>query len=109
MVGKVTERQIESSILEYLNYRKDCFAFKFKDQSLFANGSYRKGKYEINGISDIGCLLDDGRILWLEVKKPKAYQSKYQKMFQENLEKLGHLYFVVRSVKEVASILDKYS
>jgi len=106
LIGSLTEKMIENAILTYLNMRKDCFAFKFKDQSLFANGKYRKGKWEVNGVADIGCLLDNGRILWLEVKKPKAYQSKSQKEFQKRLEALGHVYYIVRSVDEVAKIMD---
>lgn len=105
----ITEKQIEDSILQYLGIRKDCYAFKFKDQALFSNGRYRKSKWQINGIADIGCLLSGGRMLWLEVKKPKSYQTKTQKEFEANINKFNGLYYVVRSVEETRAILNKYT
>jgi hypothetical protein len=51
----------------------------------------------------------DGITYWLEVKLPKTKQNANQIEFQRKIEKLGHKYFVVRSVDEVVALLTNKS
>lgn len=101
----MNEKQLENKILNYLATRKNCFAFKFKDQAKFINGRYRKSSWEINGISDLCCLLSNGVTLWLEVKTEKGRQSKHQIAFENIVKEFGGKYFVVRNVEDVEEII----
>ncbi len=84
--------------------RRDCFAFKVKDQALQVNGRYRKNPYAINGVADI-CVFLDSSTMWLEVKTEKGRQSESQKEFQARVERWRGLYHVVRSIDDVREIL----
>lgn len=105
----MTEKQIENQILSYLATRKECFAFKFKDQAKFIGGRYRKSNWEINGVADLCCLMDNGLTLWLEVKTDKGKQSKNQKNFEKIIKKHKGYYHVVRSVEETRKIIETYA
>ena len=66
---------------------------------------YRMGR---PGSSDFIVAVRGGVTLWLEVKTAKTKQNENQLAFQTNIEKLGHIYKVVRSVDEVVSIIKQY-
>ena len=57
------------------------------------------------GCADLLVLLYK-RPVYIEVKAPDEGQSHLQKVFESNVEELGYEYYVVRSVKEVANILN---
>lgn len=65
-------------------------------------------KYCPKGVPDISGVLSDGRACWFEVKKPRTYQSKDQKFFQENVEKYDAIYKVVRSIEDVETFFKEY-
>jgi len=67
---------------------------------------YRMGKI---GSSDFIVAIGKGVTLWLEVKKPTTKQNDNQILFQEKIEKLGHKYYVVRSVDDVVAIINKHN
>ena len=102
---KISEKQLENSILQYLAMRNDCFAFKFKDQSKRINNSYRRNPWEVNGVSDICVLLADGRTLWVEIKTDAGRQSKSQIFFEKKVKEFGGEYFIARSIEDVKAIL----
>jgi len=77
----------------------------------------KKNRYHINGVSDILGVLPNGRFLAIEVKKPdehkdgklvRAYASTDQKIFIENVNNLGGLAFIARSIDDVLIELEKY-
>ena len=68
-------------------------------------GFYRMGK---KGSSDFIVATKDAKTLWIEVKNEKGKQNENQIEFQSKIEKLGHIYFIVRSVEDVQEILKKY-
>jgi hypothetical protein len=45
------------------------------------------------------------RVLWLELKSPKGVQSDAQKEFQQEVEAQGHVYLLIRDVREVQTWL----
>lgn len=104
-----SEKQIETQCLTWLSYQKNLFAFKVKDQVLFADGRYRRAsRFAINGVSDIICLIRNGPVLFLEIKREDGKLSFSQKQFQNELERLNHHYFVVRSLDELREIIKKF-
>ena len=66
-------------------------------------GFYRMGK---RGSSDFIIAVKDGKTLWVEVKNEKGKQNNNQLLFESDIKKLGHKYFIVRSVEDVEKLLD---
>lgn len=81
--------------------------------SAIPNGGYRNEKEAANlkrsgvraGEPDLILRLPDG-ITWnLEIKTDKGKQSATQKKCQSDCERLGHPYFVIRSVDQLQGML----
>lgn len=53
----------------------------------------------LKGVSDLVVVLPQ-KVIFVELKTAKGVQSKYQKIFQNRVEKLGHEYYIVRSLEE---------
>jgi len=117
---KVSESQIQKSIINYLNVRRIMHnrinngQFTIQGSGVDKYGRNRKNNRAvkcntINGIPDIETFFTiknkDKNILqltiYLEVKSPTGRQSKDQKLFQSRIEEAGGFYFVVRSIEDV--------
>lgn len=108
---KITEKQIEVSILHYLKL-KGIFAWKNDTTGIYSEkrGAFikRHSKYHMTGQSDIlGIFL--GRFLAIEVKKPGNYPTANQREFMESVRKHGGIAFVARSIKDVEESLKLWS
>src|SRR5690606_7953296 len=53
----------------------------------------------LKGVSDLVVVLPQ-KVIFVELKQPKGVQSKFQKVFQNRVEKLGKEYYIVRSLEE---------
>lgn len=98
---KLTEKQIENAILDYLSYLPGCY---WKNNSVgvydVARKVHRKpGKYFRPGVSDILGIDNTGRFIAIEVKTAKGRLSENQKLFLEDVNKNGGLGFVARSIE----------
>ena len=110
----MTEKQIESAILDYLNLKRHCFAFKVNTTGVYdpTKKVFRtnKGKHLHNGTSDIIGVYK-GRFFAIEVKRPKTttqsktYPTKAQKAFLEKVSACGGRGYVARSVDDAGNIL----
>lgn len=58
----------------------------------------------LSGVSDL-IVVEQNRVLFVEVKNYKGKQSLKQKKFQQNLENLNHKYYLVRSLEQFKEIL----
>lgn len=102
------ESDIQSSICEYLELRRHCF-WRVNNIPAFtknSNGSItmrRLPKFTPRGLPDI-IVVRKGKFIGLEVKKPKTYQSKEQKEFEQRLKDAGAEYYVVRSIEDAQKI-----
>jgi hypothetical protein len=130
----LTEKQIQSSIIAYLQFRRDVFfwrqnsgSFTEKAKSVIVKvinsigglspsiksriiGLFYKqiGHYECTsekGLPDIA-VIKDGMYIGLEVKTKTGRQRDTQKLAQSKIEKAGGKYFIVRSLDEVKEIFD---
>lgn len=62
------------------------------------------------GIQDLTIYLPDSQVLNLEFKRPKGgVQSEDQKLIESKLISLGHNYELVRSTKEVFTLIAEYT
>lgn len=58
----------------------------------------------LSGVSDL-IVIQPQRVLFVEVKTPTGTQSKSQKWFQQTVERLGFLYFIVHDLEEFKKII----
>jgi hypothetical protein len=99
------ESEIQSSILDYLMFRKH-FVLRLNNIPAFnrnTDGSIRMRrlpKGAVRGMADI-IVVHVGKPYFLEVKRPGSYQRPEQREFQKHAESVGALYAVVRSIEEV--------
>ena len=58
-----------------------------------------KAEGVLAGFSDL-IIIADEKVLFIEVKTAKGYQSDLQKEFQANVERMGFQYSVCRSLQD---------
>ncbi len=89
---KIPESQLQREIKEYLQWN-GWFVYK-NHQSL---GSYR-GLFDLTAIKN-------GRVVWIEVKKPKGKVSPLQQQFLEDIKQHGGECFVAKGINDVEAYL----
>lgn len=104
------EKDIEASILKYLEFLPGCFAWKNPTSGYYdaRKGIFRKqvSKYAINGVADIIGVLN-GRFLAIEVKTPEnKLRPAHQERFLEQINKKGGIAFFATSLEEVKEKLN---
>ena len=104
-----SEKEIENSILAYLQALPGCFAWKNQSTGVYdpTKGIFRKSKnkFHLNGVSDIIGIYK-GKFLAIEVKTPKnKLRPAHQKAFIEEINKRGGIAFFATSVEEVEDFL----
>jgi hypothetical protein len=92
------ERDIQSSICDYLSARRHFFWRNNTGAAKLEGGRFIR--FGTPGSPDI-IVVHVGRPYFLEVKRPGTHQSPEQKAFQAEAEKAGALYAVVRSIDDV--------
>jgi hypothetical protein len=99
------ERDIQRAICDYLSLRGHFYwrqntapAFDWK-----SNRFRRMAKHTRKGVPDI-ILIKDGKPYFLEVKRPKTYQSADQKIFEQEATAAGAVYAVLRSVDDAVAL-----
>lgn len=105
------ESSIQSLILEYLPTDKRVAMF-WRQNTGAANlpgGGGRKQfvKFGNKGVSDILGVLEGGRALAIEVKRPGSKPTDYQQIFIDAVNAAGGLAFIATSVSEVIDQLDQ--
>lgn len=114
----MTEKIILTQIINALRYHENSgeLLFERTNTGVIPAGSYtnklgitkkRVVKTGRKGSSDIKVYCKNGITLHLEVKADKGKQNTNQSEWQEKLERLGHGYYVVKSVGEVERILEE--
>ena len=99
------ESDTQNTICEYLE-RRQHFFWRVNNVGMYdpVNERYRSmPKYARYGVPDI-ILIIGGVFYGLEVKTKVGQQSVHQKKFQEDVEKVGGIYKVVRSVEDVQEL-----
>ena len=103
------EGAIERDILKWLNSEGGCYCVKIPSTGLFdsAAGGYRpKSAFAVNGISDL-IAIRDGRVLFLEVKRPGGKQSADQIKFMKAIRSKGGVYEVLMSVDDAEELIER--
>lgn len=100
---KVTEKEIENAILDYLTL---CPGEFWRNNSVGVFDPVKKtfrrpSRYHRNGVSDILGILPCGTFVAIEVKTPTGKLSENQKLFISDINKCNGIAFVARSVDDV--------
>ena len=109
LTKKPTEKEIEKSILQYLEFLPNCYAWKNNSVGVFdpTKKVFRKSKnkFAINGVSDILGVYK-GRFLAIEVKTPQnKKRTQEQNDFIEQIKKNDGIAFYATSIEEVKAEL----
>ena len=110
---KVSEKQIEATILAFLSKLKNCKVWKNQTTGIYdpTRKVYRslRGKYSGKGSSDIlACI--EGRMICVEVKRPVgAVVSLDQVRFINEIKLAGGIAFVAKSVDDVRTALMEHN
>jgi len=97
------EYKIQSEIVEYLRYNKKIIVYAVPNGTFVKNPITRIILGLIGllaGCSDLVILLQGGKSLYVEIKKPKEKQSPEQIEFQARIENLSHTYLLWRSLDD---------
>lgn len=104
---KESESLIQKSILEWLNYHSDVYAFRVNVQGVpLHNGTGRFRPSPNRGIADILASVK-GTFLAIEVKSKTGKQSAYQRTFQDYVEKSGGHYIIARNLVTVINKVEE--
>lgn len=98
----VLVKQIDAA----MKLRTDIFGWINNTGSALMGGK-RFVKFGLKGSGDWIGLTSDGRFIAFECKTGEARQNFDQRQFQERVKSLGGRYFLVRSLGEALSHLDK--
>ena len=110
-----TEAKIQSEIVAWFN-NNFCLKFHNPRYCIFSVPNDTQNKEETmrklatgskGGASDL-IVLFPNRAVFCEVKTPTGVQSETQKDFQEQVEKLGFEYILVRSLLDFQNKINKY-
>jgi len=98
------EKEIENSILNYLDFLPNCFAWKNQNVGIYdaRKRTYRKSnsKHQFKGISDILGIYK-GKMLAIEVKQPKKKPTEDQQKFINKINENGGIAFVATCINDV--------
>lgn len=98
------ESEILRSILQYLKLR-GVFAWRVNTGAMKIPGAPGKRerfiRFGFPGVSDIIGILDDGRLLAVEVKSATGQATADQLIFLAEVAKRGGVAFVARSIEDV--------
>ena len=104
-----SEDKIQQEIFMYAN-NKFCTKMDNPQCVIFAVPNQNQFKLTkigvVSGVSDMIMILPE-KVIFLEIKTPTGKQSTKQKEFEEKVKKLGHKYFILRSLEDFKNKVEK--
>lgn len=104
--SKITEKDVQKAILEWLQW-KGYFVWKNHTTGIYNKKGGGFIPAGMTGVSDILGVLEGGRFLAIEVKKPGGHLSHNQQIFLYEVNKRGGLAFMASSIEDVELKLEK--
>jgi len=106
---KVTEDHLQNQCWVYFqkNYhKKGLFVAIPNDESNPVQSKRKRLTGRMKGAADVVIVINDGRVIWVEMKLLKGRQSDAQKIFERRVTDLGHKYYVCRSLDQFKKIIN---
>jgi len=103
MILKITEAQIQKTVIAYLSHRKDVYFARVGSGmiSTETGNCFRSGR---RGCPDI-LLCHKGKFIGFEIKSKIGIQGGDQKIAEEDIKKAGGEYYIIRSLDDAIKIL----
>lgn len=111
---KTSEKDIQKACIDYLHMLRNQGKLLFVRNNSFAgsfsrpDGSQGYIRNNMAGSPDLIVFTKGGRNLMLEVKSETGKQSPDQIAWEKAATKLGHNYYIIRSVEELVKILSYF-
>lgn len=112
-----TESQIQQTCITWFRYQypslwNDGVLFHIPNEGvrIGATGKRMKSEGIVRGVADL-CLAVPRHgyaALYIEMKRPKCYQSPHQKAWEHGVTKHGNKYVVCKSFEEFQMIINRY-
>ena len=107
-----SEHRIQATLVDYLYYaaKPDVYYFAIPNQANrhIRNAVKMKAEGVRSGVADMCFMFPQGRVAWLEMKKPGGSLSATQKQFREVCHALGHQWGTAKSVEEALDLLTEW-
>jgi hypothetical protein len=107
-----SEHKIQVQLMDYLVYaaRPDIYYFAIPNQANrhIRNAVKMKAEGVRSGVADLCFMLPQGRVAWLEMKKPGGSLSPTQRQFREVCHSLGHQWGTAKSIEEALELLTQW-
>jgi len=97
-----SEFTIQVEIIAFCR-KNEIICFSVPNEATRNNSKYIKSGV-LAGVSDLICV-NNGEVLFIELKDYKGRQSDKQKEFEKGIISQGHKYFLVRSLDEFKKIV----
>jgi hypothetical protein len=97
-----SEFTIQVEIVDYCR-KNNIICFSVPNEATRNNSKYIKSGV-LAGVSDLICI-NDGKVLFIELKDYKGKQSDKQKEFEKSIISQGLNYFLVRTIDEFKKIV----
>ena len=109
----MTEKQLQSSIIEFLNYSGKCWVWNNNAGMIPATYKGKKRMIQVGqaGSPDVmGMRKSDGCFIGIEIKLPKRRKNvtEKQEMFLENIRLNGGIAGVATTPEEALEIVESY-
>jgi len=102
------EHSLQVAIIQYLRFEKVfVIAIPNGGRRDVTTGARLKKEGVVAGAPDLVLILNNGEVVWVELKTPKGSQQKTQKWFEEELLKRGHKYFIWRSLDDAKAFVQE--
>lgn len=105
----ISEHRLQLEVLRHLRTygRRDLnwFAIPNAGKRSHRYGARMKAEGMTAGVADLCIMLEKGRCAWLELKTLNGRQSDAQAGFQAKCLRLGHPYFVAKTLDEALGFL----
>lgn len=107
-----SEHKIQATLVAYLAFaaRPDMHYFAIPNQANrhIRNAVKMKAEGVRSGVTDLCFMFPNGRVAWLEMKKPGGSLSETQRQFRDICKALGHTWGTAKSVDEALEILTEW-
>jgi hypothetical protein len=100
---KVYEKDVLKQVIQYLKLKK-LKVFRMNSGSfplIRKDGSSGFARGHEKGTADVLAFTPTGSTLWVEVKSPTGKVSPEQAAFGKEMEHMGHIYIVARSIEDL--------
>jgi hypothetical protein len=103
-----TTNNITKGIINYINARKDCFAFRVNNAGVYDEAKKVYRKSDRSGIADIiACLWGEFVAIEVKNKTTRDRMSEAQKGFEAAVTDAGGWYFIVTDYEEFVKLFEE--